>query len=99
MLPDFVEWVKHNFPTARPYQPLLGIMEEVGELCHEHLKAEQDIRNPSPDKARDAIGDIYIFLNHYCYLMGWSLDKIIVETWAEVKKRDWKKFPKDGINE
>jgi hypothetical protein len=39
------DWSKRNFPTQNtPYRPLLGVMEEVGELSHAHLKAEQGIR-------------------------------------------------------
>lgn len=34
------EWAAHNFPKAMPYQPLLGIAEEVGELV------EADGANP-----------------------------------------------------
>ena len=26
------EWANRNFPDAKPYQPLLGAMEELGEL-------------------------------------------------------------------
>ena len=27
-------WVEHNFPDQEQHQPLLGIIEEVGELSH-----------------------------------------------------------------
>lgn len=37
-------WTDKNFPDDHPHQPLLGIAEEVGELCHAHLKMEQGIR-------------------------------------------------------
>ena len=37
------EWSRENFPDNQQYHPLLGVSEEVGELCHAHLKMEQGI--------------------------------------------------------
>lgn len=90
------QWTIRNFPNAIPSQAILGIVEELGELSHQHLKAEQGIRETSPEKAKDAIGDMIIYIMHYCNLMGWDLDKIIFDTWDIVKKRDWIKYPKNG---
>ena len=44
------EWVEHNFPNRTNYHPLLGAVEEIGELCHAHLKYEQGIRSMSQAK-------------------------------------------------
>ncbi len=38
------KWSQHNFPKTLPHQPLLGMLEELGELSHAHLKNEQMIR-------------------------------------------------------
>ena len=59
------KWQKINFPNTKNYQPLLGVVEEVGELSHSHLKMEQGIRGSEEGhiaKIKDAIGDIVIFL-------------------------------------
>lgn len=93
-------WTRHNFPNAKPHQPLLGMVEEVGELSHAHLKMEQGIRGDREEHiaaSRDAIGDILIFMLHYCNLRGWSLEDILIETAAHVHKRDWIKYPKTGV--
>lgn len=95
-------WAEHNFGTRDATHALLGVSEEVGELSHAHLKMLQGIRI-TPElfqaKARDAIGDIIIFLMDYCNAKGWELEDIVQETWNQVKWRDWKRFPKNGVTE
>lgn len=98
-------WTRQNFgkPEDRAsHQPLLGVSEEVGELCHAHLKAEQGIRGTPEEleaKAKDAVGDILIYLADYCNLRGFDMQEIIEQTWLEVRKRDWKKNSKTGKTE
>jgi NTP pyrophosphatase (non-canonical NTP hydrolase) len=91
-----------NFPRQRDYQPLLGIMEEVGELAHAHLKNEQGIRRMDPDlayvKKVDAVGDIIIYLCSYCTASGIDLASAVEKTWAEVEKRDWIAYPQNGVD-
>lgn len=74
-------------------------MEELGELCHAHLKQEQGIRGTAAQheaKAKDAIGDILIYLADYTAGRGWDLQAIVEDTWAEVSRRDWRANPADG---
>jgi NTP pyrophosphatase (non-canonical NTP hydrolase) len=93
-------WLYHNFPHQTPHQALLGVAEEVGELCHAHLKYEQAIRGITEEEytklASDAIGDIVIYLCSYCNTNHFDLDKCVMDAWDEVKKRDWKMAPLDG---
>ena len=86
------EWSDHNFGEQPAYQPLLGIVEEVGELCHAHLKQEQGIRTGENhiEGAIDVIGDVVTYLAAYCNSMGFDLQSAVDTTWEEVKKRDWK---------
>lgn len=108
MVDTFVElqeairpWALHNFPTTSPTMILLGVMEELGELTHAHLKKEQGIRKSEDHEAlkKDSVGDIIIFLADYCNRSGYDLDSIINLTWAHVSKRDWVKFPNNGTSE
>ena len=94
------KWCQHNFPDAPAYHSLLGAIEELGELCHHHLKAEQGIRNNENHNLskQDAIGDVIIYLFHYCSVHGWRLEEIVEKTWEEVKKRDWKRFDQNGMD-
>ena len=96
-------WLERNFPSQQPHQPLLGLAEEVGELCHAHLKAEQQIRNFTDgfgpkwrDEAMDTVGDIVIFLVSYCNSVGIDLETAVDETWDKVKNRNWAALPATG---
>ncbi len=93
------QWAARNFPDAKPYQPLLGINEEAGELSHAHLKMEQRIRGEEKqhhDAKIDAVADLIIFTAHYCALNGIDMDSAVTLVWAEVSKRDWQKNKETG---
>lgn len=99
---DLREWTSRNFPDATSEQQLLGVCEEVGELCHAVLKQKQGIRGTVEelmDKERDAIGDIVIFLANYCNMRGFDLAKCIAFAWEEVKDRDWNKHREEMARE
>ncbi len=54
------EWSKRNFDNKKPYQPILGAAEEVGELAHAYLKMEQGIRGNTDEHTanmKDAVAD------------------------------------------
>lgn len=92
-------WVIHNFPGRKPYYPLLGAVEELGELAHAHLKQEQGIRGTKAEhqeKKIDAVADVIIFLADYCTANDIDLHEAVEGTWEKVKKRDWKNDPVNG---
>lgn len=88
-------WVAHNFVDRPTWMPLLGAMEELGELAHAHLKEAQGIRlhENHTEKAKDAIADIVIFLADYCSSRGFDFEELVRTTWDQVKQRDWKANP------
>src|SRR5260370_35804177 len=94
-------WADKNFKYRERHQQLLGVIEEVGELAHAHLKNEQrirgqeDILKTAADKI-DAIGDIVIYLADYCNTNDLNLSACVDSTWSIVKQRDWIKYPTDG---
>ena len=90
-------WAVHNFGEQESTNPLLGIVEEVGELCHAVLKRRQQIRMNEDHGAqeRDAIADIFIYLCDYCNRRKIDLSVCIEEVWAKVKQRDWTKESTD----
>lgn len=94
------EWAEYNFPNATPYQPLLGLVEEVGELAHAHLKAEQGIRGTAEEHHAakiDAVGDAIVYLADYCWRNNISMQDAIETTWHTVQQRDWQKHRGDGV--
>lgn len=148
-------WIAHNFPDTDPAETYVGVVEELGELAHAHLKQRQSIRGSHEEhiaNGKDAIGDMIVYLlgcmneagmprvfsahpfqpqdeldndfifrlaiavgglvgrksvydieqvirycEEYCHMRGWDYEAIVRETWAEVSKRDWIKFPGDGL--
>lgn len=95
-------WLNHNFPNQQAHDALLGLIEEVGELAHAHLKAQQGIRGTLEEHhsdAKDAIGDIMIYLASYCNTNGYELAFCLGDAWDEVKDRDWIEYPKNGVSE
>jgi len=92
------EWQQRNFPNNTDTEPLLGVVEEIGELCHAVLKQRQGIRIDEDHLAalRDAVGDIMIYLIGFCNIKGYDLEEILQETWDQVKKRDWQKNKENG---
>lgn len=86
-------WSEYNFGNQPAHRPLLGVAEEVGELCHAFLKTEQQIRMEEnhEEATKDAVGDIIIYLADFCSRTGLSLEECIRTTWNEVQMRDWTK--------
>lgn len=94
------EWVERNFPgKCDENTAFMGMVEELGELSHARLKAYQGIRNIDGFAEWDAMGDLLIYALYYCTTKGWSMFDVINQTWYEVKKRDWIKYPKNGRTE
>lgn len=102
-------WTRHNFKGRTPCQdpqatvdrwkPLLGAQEELGELCHAVLKQMQGIRGSSEDHeaaAKDAVGDIVIYLADFCTESGWDFGEVVSKAAEEVLARDWITYPSTG---
>lgn len=62
-------WSVRNFPKNTPYEPLLGMGEELGEIKHAVLKQKQGIRGVTPAEAAaavaDGLSDLLIFALDY----------------------------------
>lgn len=94
------KWLRRQpFGEQKGWEPLLGIVEEVGELSHAYLKMTQGIRGSKREheqKLADAVGDILIYLAGFCEANGIILEEAFFDAWKEVSGRDWAKFPKNG---
>lgn len=84
------EWSTRVFGPQDATLPLLGVVEEVGELCHAVLKRKQGIRHDEDHLAneQDAIGDIVIYLLDYCNRRGYNLLQLVNDAWEIVRQRD-----------
>lgn len=98
---ESAEWRTRNFPDHTSDDQLFGVIEEVGELTHAHLKGRQKIRHDEEEifnLKRDAVADLVIFLCGYCSAEGIDIDFAISETWERVSQRDWQQFPINGVD-
>lgn len=85
----------------KKYHGLLGMAEELGELMHAFLKAEQGIREHADgedwkEAAGDACADLLIFMCSFCNTHGIDLADAVEKAWAEVSQRDWQRWPRTG---
>lgn len=95
-------WNERNFPGHEDYFLLLGVMEELGELAHSHLKNLVGIKGTPKehqDNKIDAIGDIVIFLAEYCNASGIDFQSAVQNTWDKVRSRDYNKMREENNNE
>jgi NTP pyrophosphatase (non-canonical NTP hydrolase) len=100
---EIAAWNAKNFPKSfepqNHWQPLMGAAEELGETMHHYLKMEQGIRGDTVGHLagiRDGIGDTFIYLCHFCTLLGLDIEGCVTDAWREVRQRDWQKWPKTG---
>ena len=164
---ELKQWTDYNFGHQTAATPILGMIEEIGELSHAHLKQIQGIRKKDYYAAKkDAVADIIIYLLNYyntyrvdipvfitdrnypvsklsgyeyicktvlqigklakynnatiisisepsllytryiynnlvqyCQTEKIDLLTTVNEVWEQVKLRDWKKYPNNGITE
>ena len=87
-------WAELNFPDSEDYLPLLGLQEELGELSHSFLKRHQQIKMFEDHDAKiiDAVGDIYIFLAHFCIQQNINMENAVIDTWDKVRRRKRKEM-------
>lgn len=91
-------WRGKNFGEQPSWISLLGAVEELGELAHAHVKEVQGIRMSEDhiENAKDAVGDIVIYLADYCGERGFDFEEVVKKTWEQVKKRNWKENREGG---
>jgi len=63
-------WVEANFPNTPSYRPLLGIVEEIGELRDAHIENNDAL-------IKDSIGDTLVYAHHYATIMEFNLHAAI----------------------
>lgn len=64
LIQEHSKWEDRNFSDSSSVEySVMGVIEEMGELAHAHLKALQKIRGEEHEKEMlDAIGDMTIYL-------------------------------------
>lgn len=106
---ELASWQRENFGeqrhVKRPDLLLMfcGMVEELGELAHAILKYEQGIRGLDEDTfkhdAADALADGRVFGTQFATGIGICEQTNFEETARNVMRRDWKRYPKNGLTE
>lgn len=71
---------------------IMGLVESSGRLSHSVLKRKQNICGTNEqhlNDARNAVGDIVVFLSDVCNQLNFSLAKCVSDAWSEVRLRDF----------
>lgn len=95
---EVARWQSYNFEQSGGNAAFKGIVEELGELAHANLKAEQNIRGDQSHRLDeiDAVGDLLIYLCDYCNQRNIDIAAALSDTWSSVRERDWIRFPTNG---
>ena len=99
---DLHNWRKRNFPTtATVTHQFMGMVEELGELAHAMQKQAQGIRGTFEEhdaKQKDAIADLVIYAMGFCSARGWNFESLVEDTATDIMKRDWQRYPYNGVD-
>lgn len=84
---------------AYPLWAYVNLSVALGKINHITLKSKQGIRNIAPEAITVAFVAYWRALEFMAASLGVNFYEILNETWDEVKKRDWKLYPKNGLTE
>lgn len=83
--------------------PLLGMVEEIGELCHavvyRHQGRGYDNLQEHREAKEDAVADLMVFACDYANREGMDLTAILNKVWDKVSKRRRDKWAADKAKE
>lgn len=83
--------------------PLLGMVEEIGELCHavvyRHQGRGYDNVQEHREAKEDAVADLMVFACDYANREGMDLTAILNKVWDKVSKRRRDKWAADKAKE
>lgn len=99
-------WESVNFPNPLgPLASIAGLTEELGEVAHAVLKNQQKIRGyddmeKTTAEVADGLADLFIYSLGLATFYGIDLEEAYRSTWDKiVNKRDWIKFPGNGVDQ
>lgn len=69
---EHAPWEERNFGKTPGHHPLLGMIEELGEL--------DDAKNA--DDIKDGLADTIVFMAHFCNIFSFDLDHVAVKAAA-----------------
>ncbi len=95
---------KHQAPSSWRAMSATSVLEQLpktlGHLAHAHLKMSQGIRNNEDhnNTKMNSVGAIVALLKVLMEYQSDDLTDVVGRIWGEVKMRDWKRWPKTGVD-
>lgn len=87
---EMVSWQEHNFPGRPGWIPLMGMVEEIGELVEASLVHDEK-------EVLDAIGDVCIYLADYCNERQFNMSELWIELHKTITSYHWKSSWQVGL--
>lgn len=94
-----MQWRNHTPRVWRPvYVPrdlehaVLLIGHRVGDLAGHYIDGIHFHHRLDGDIDRLVEG-----LHRYCFMRDWNYQAIVLDTWAQVRQRDWIAYPENGL--
>jgi NTP pyrophosphatase (non-canonical NTP hydrolase) len=79
---EILAWSEYNFGKQHPERPVLGAIEEFGEIAHAVLKRAQGIRGTTEEhdaKIKDGMADFGVFILNALGLVGFKTGLVLSE--------------------
>lgn len=86
--------IPHAASTAAAF---FQLTQYNGELNHSMLKIKQGIRGQNERILYEAFSRLWYQLEQVANVLGFHFYETLFETWDEVRKRDWRRYPENGI--
>jgi hypothetical protein len=67
---------------------------DPGAIFYSDTGEDDGMRSES--EAKDAVGDVVIYLMDLCTRRGWDFQRIVEQTCEQVFERDWVQYPENG---
>lgn len=80
-----------GIPNMRP------VLSPSNDLSNAIRRLAGAVGRLSEHPSRERISLVVWYAEDYCRLRGWDFTAIVNDTWREVRQRDWKKYPHDGL--
>ncbi len=74
-------WQEHNFPNTPTWAPILGMVEEIGELSKAFILHDTA-------EMKDAIGDVIIYMADLCNFTNLNLQELWEDGEANIARAD-----------
>lgn len=88
---EIASWSAISYPRLTDGEELIGIIEEMGELCRAVNKRRQGVRGTYAEwtaEIEKELGDIFIKTADVCDRLGFTWSRLATKRWLTIKQRN-----------